>query len=119
ESEILKAQGQAKAINTVFRAIHKGRATPELLSYQYLQMLPNIAQGDANKMWIVPSELNKALEGIGSVVGGFGGSQQSESTVKPPTDEELAAAEAADEEELQIPQRPEELDTRTRSEVEA
>ena len=28
-----------------------------------------IARGDANKVWVVPSELNDALKGLGSVVG--------------------------------------------------
>jgi regulator of protease activity HflC (stomatin/prohibitin superfamily) len=61
----LQAQGQAKAIEKVFAAIKEGRPTPELLAYQYLQTLPQMAQGDANKVWIVPSEIGKALEGIG------------------------------------------------------
>jgi regulator of protease activity HflC (stomatin/prohibitin superfamily) len=39
-----------------------------LLAYQYMQMLPEIARGDANKVWVVPSELNDALKGLGSVV---------------------------------------------------
>jgi len=65
QSAILSAQGQAEAIGTVFKAIHDGDADPKLLAYQYLQMLPQIAQGDANKVWIVPSEIGKALEGIG------------------------------------------------------
>jgi len=56
---------EADAITTVFRAIHEGHPDTELLAYQYLQMLPQIAQGDANKIWIVPSELGKALEGFG------------------------------------------------------
>ena len=34
-----------------------------------MQMLPAIARGDANKVWVVPSELNDALKGLGSVVG--------------------------------------------------
>src|SRR5213595_727306 len=50
---ILKAEGEAKAIETVFTAIHKGDPDPKLLSYQYLQMLPRIAQGDANKLWVI------------------------------------------------------------------
>ena len=66
----LEAQGQAKAIETVFAAIHNGDPDPQLLAYQYLQTLPQIAQGDANKMWIVPSEFSKALEGLGRAVGG-------------------------------------------------
>ena len=62
---ILQAEGQAKAIGTVFGAIHAGNVDPKLLAYQYLQMLPQIAQGQANKLWIVPSELTEALKGIG------------------------------------------------------
>ncbi|HSF26564.1 MAG TPA: SPFH domain-containing protein [Actinomycetes bacterium] len=70
ESQILRAQGQAQAINTTFQAIHDGRVDQALLSYQYLQMLPQIAQGESNKLWIVPSELGKALEGLGGLLGG-------------------------------------------------
>jgi regulator of protease activity HflC (stomatin/prohibitin superfamily) len=68
ESQILRAQGEAQAIQTVFQAIHDGDPDQGLLAYQYLQMLPEIARGDANKVWIVPSELGKALEGLGRVV---------------------------------------------------
>ena len=49
----------------MFKAIHEGKPDQRLLAYQYMQMLPQIAQGDANKVWIVPSEIGKALEGIG------------------------------------------------------
>jgi regulator of protease activity HflC (stomatin/prohibitin superfamily) len=69
ESRRLVAEGQGKAIETVFAAIHAGRPNADLLAYQYLQILPQIAQGDANKLWIVPSELGKALEGLGNAVG--------------------------------------------------
>src|SRR5438876_2863063 len=67
EAMILQAEGQAKAIDTVFRAIHEGNPDPKLLAYQYLQMLPQIAQGDANKMWIIPSELTQALGRLGEL----------------------------------------------------
>ncbi len=74
ESQILGAQGQSQAIETVFDAIHKGDADPKLLAYQYLQMLPQIAQGDANKVWIIPSEFTEALGRIGGQLGeGQGG----------------------------------------------
>jgi regulator of protease activity HflC (stomatin/prohibitin superfamily) len=69
ESRRLVAEGQASAIETVFAAIHAGKPDADLLAYQYLQVLPQIAQGDANKLWIVPSELGKALESIGGAVG--------------------------------------------------
>jgi regulator of protease activity HflC (stomatin/prohibitin superfamily) len=68
----LSAQGQAKAIETTFGAIHAARPDPALLAYQYLQTLPQIAQGDANKMWIVPSEFSKALEGLSKLAGAEG-----------------------------------------------
>jgi regulator of protease activity HflC (stomatin/prohibitin superfamily) len=68
----LQAQGQAKAIEKVFAAIKEGRPTPELLAYQYLQTLPQMAQGDANKVWIVPSDFGKALEGFTKMLGAPG-----------------------------------------------
>jgi regulator of protease activity HflC (stomatin/prohibitin superfamily) len=61
QSQILAAEGQAQAIGTVFGAIHEGDADPKLLAYQYLQILPQIAQGEANKIWIIPSEFQQAL----------------------------------------------------------
>ena len=64
-AQAARARGQAEAISTVFKAIHEGNPDQRLLAYQYMQMLPQIAQGDANKVWIVPSEISKALEGIG------------------------------------------------------
>jgi regulator of protease activity HflC (stomatin/prohibitin superfamily) len=68
ESQRLYAEGQAKAIETVFGAIHAGDPDPKLLAYQYLQMLPQIAQGDANKVWIIPSEITQALGQLGPAV---------------------------------------------------
>src|SRR4051795_13473494 len=66
EAAILKAQGEGQAIQTVFQAIHDGQPDQSLLAYQYLQMMPKIAEGDANKVWVVPSEITKALEGLGT-----------------------------------------------------
>jgi regulator of protease activity HflC (stomatin/prohibitin superfamily) len=66
EAAILQAEGQAKAIDTVFKAIHEGDPDPKLLAYQYLQVLPQIAQGDSNKVWIIPSEFTEAVGRLGS-----------------------------------------------------
>jgi len=65
----LAAQGQAKAIETVFASIHAADPDPKLLAYQYLQTLPQIAQGDANKLWIIPSEFSQALQGLSGLAG--------------------------------------------------
>jgi regulator of protease activity HflC (stomatin/prohibitin superfamily) len=68
QAAILAAQGESQAIGTVFQAIHNGDPDPKLLAYQYLQMLPQIAQGEANKMWIIPSELTQALGQLGNAL---------------------------------------------------
>ena len=65
QAAILTAEAEAKAITIVFDAIHKGNPDSKLLAYEYLQMLPKLADGESNKMWIIPSELTEALKGIG------------------------------------------------------
>jgi len=69
EAAILRSEGEAKAIGTVFRAIHEGEPDQGLLSYQYLQMLPQLARGEANKIFIIPSEFSQALGNIGGALG--------------------------------------------------
>jgi regulator of protease activity HflC (stomatin/prohibitin superfamily) len=109
ESKILQAQGEGQAIQTVFQAIHDGRPDQSLLAYQYLQMMPKIAEGDANKVWIVPSEIGKALEGLGSTMTDLAGipkevegprtrvdmGSSEPASVGPSTDSELSKTNAA------------------------
>jgi regulator of protease activity HflC (stomatin/prohibitin superfamily) len=64
-----QAHGQAKAIEKTFAAIKAGRPTPEMLAYQYLQVLPQMAQGEANKVWLVPSDFGAALQGFTKLLG--------------------------------------------------
>ncbi|MGL4743599.1 MAG: SPFH domain-containing protein [Dermatophilaceae bacterium] len=105
QARILEAQGQARAIQQVFDAIHRGRPTQKLLAYQYLQVLPQIARGDANKMWIVPSELTDALKGIGGMLGrgeGRGGfDDNGEEWVDP--DESASRGDAFEDTQLEDP----------------
>ncbi|HEY2793757.1 MAG TPA: SPFH domain-containing protein [Micromonosporaceae bacterium] len=107
EARILQAEGQAKAIQTVFNAVHNADPDPKVLAYQYLQALPQIAAGSANKLWIIPAEMTKSLEGISQALtgilpgsGGNGAGALTASELEPeiPTealDEALAAAQAA------------------------
>src|SRR6059058_6172612 len=69
QAQILEAEGQAKAIDTVFKAIHDGKPDSQLLAYQYVQALPEIAHGEANKVWIIPSEFAQALGHLGGALG--------------------------------------------------
>ena len=103
-SAILRAEGEAKAIETVFQAIHDGGPDQPLLSYQYLQMLPQLAQGPASKIFVIPSEFTTALGNIGKAFGGDEGGGPRAGPPPPPrprprsarTDEidEKAAADA-------------------------
>ncbi|WP_213455913.1 SPFH domain-containing protein [Rhizomonospora bruguierae] len=102
QARILQAEGQAKAIRTVFDAVHQANPSQKVLAYQYLQALPQIANGQANKVWIVPAELTKALEGLGGALGGLTSAADDQPVAEPagPSAREVeqeaaAAAEAA------------------------
>ncbi|WP_245827788.1 SPFH domain-containing protein [Sinomonas mesophila] len=69
KAAVLKADGESQAIQKVFEAIHRGNPDQKLLAYQYLQILPKIAEGGSNKLWIIPSEVGEALRGIGGMIG--------------------------------------------------
>ena len=101
---ILRAEGEAKAIETVFRAIHDGAPDERLLSYQYLQMLPQLAKGEANKIFVIPSEFSQALGNLGGAVSRFGAASAADNGVPPrpaglnPAAEDAAAAARQDSE---------------------
>ncbi|MER5375674.1 SPFH domain-containing protein [Streptomyces sp. NPDC002132] len=61
---ILQAEGQSRAIDEVFQAVHRNDPDPKLLAYQYLQALPQLAQGSGNNFWVIPSEITSALHGV-------------------------------------------------------
>ena len=65
-ARVLRAQGEAEAIAKVFTAIHEGNADQSVLAYQYLQQLPYIANGTANKIWVIPAELSRAMGVLGA-----------------------------------------------------
>jgi regulator of protease activity HflC (stomatin/prohibitin superfamily) len=81
QSAILRAQGQAEAITTVFQSIHDGDPDPKLLAYQYLQTLPQLAQGSGNTVWMIPSELTSALKALS---GAFGSGDSDSAPAVPP-----------------------------------
>ncbi len=62
QAEVLRAEGEAAALEKVYRAIHEANPTAAALAHRYLETLPVIAQGDANKVWVIPSELTGAME---------------------------------------------------------
>jgi regulator of protease activity HflC (stomatin/prohibitin superfamily) len=56
QATVLRAQGESEAIVKVVEAIHHAKPDSHVLAYQYLQTLPEIANGTANKVWVLPSE---------------------------------------------------------------
>ncbi len=58
QAAILRADGESEAIKKVVHAIHEAKPDSHVLAYQYLQTLPEIAQGTANKVWVIPSEFS-------------------------------------------------------------
>ncbi len=64
QAQVLRAQGESEAIAKVFNAINTGNATDQVMAYQYLQSLPLLAQGSANKVFVIPAELTGALGAV-------------------------------------------------------
>jgi regulator of protease activity HflC (stomatin/prohibitin superfamily) len=108
KAAILRADGEAQAIQKVFDAIHKGNPDQKLLAYQYLQMLPKIAEGSANKLWIIPSEVGEALKGIGNALGGTNSGQASDGLFGPdsPAGAAVPAGVPEDGARSAVPPRP-------------
>ena len=68
QSSILRAEGeaqalltlqeaQAEAVRMVFTAVNASGATPEAMQFQYMQMLPKLAENPANKVIVVPADM--------------------------------------------------------------
>ncbi|HYY17800.1 MAG TPA: SPFH domain-containing protein, partial [Streptosporangiaceae bacterium] len=93
QSAILKSEGQAQAIGTVFQAVHSNDADPKLLAWQYLQTLPQLAQGPGSTMWVIPSEVTSALKSISSA---FGTNQDAEGAPSQPPQPSREAISVAD-----------------------
>jgi regulator of protease activity HflC (stomatin/prohibitin superfamily) len=62
KAQILRAEAEAKAVKQVFSAVKDAELDEAMLAYRYLEQLPLMAQGDANKVWIIPGELSGAME---------------------------------------------------------
>jgi regulator of protease activity HflC (stomatin/prohibitin superfamily) len=72
QAAILRSEGEAQAISQVFSSIHRNDPDPKLLAYQYLQTLPQLANGAGNTFWVIPSEVTTALKAVTSAFSGTG-----------------------------------------------
>jgi regulator of protease activity HflC (stomatin/prohibitin superfamily) len=98
QAKILTAEGEAQAIGAVFQAVHDNDPDPKLLAYQYLQTLPQLAQGAGNTFWVIPSEVTSALRSVASAFGGGDAASAASAapaqpkTIEPNTTEPMTAA---------------------------
>ena len=63
-AEIIRSEGEAVALGKIYEAIHQANPTAAALAHRYLEILPGLAQGDANTVWVIPSELTGAMEAL-------------------------------------------------------
>ena len=64
ESQALVAEGESQAIQKVFHALSEAAVTDQALAYKYIDQLKELAQGDANKVWFIPTELSAAAASL-------------------------------------------------------
>ncbi len=69
------AEGEGRAIERVFKAIHEGDPTPDLIAIRYLEALQGIADGQATKIYL-PMETTSILASIGAMGELFADSQR-------------------------------------------
>ena len=69
ESQALIADGESKAIQKVFDALSEAAVTDQALAYKYIDQLKDLAQGDANKVWFIPTELSAAAASLARAFG--------------------------------------------------
>ncbi len=74
---------QATAIQLVFDAVNESHPTPEILRYLYIQALPKMAEGTANKLFVVPSELQN-IASLGATFSAAAQNGQASLTPLPP-----------------------------------
>jgi regulator of protease activity HflC (stomatin/prohibitin superfamily) len=91
QAKILTAEGEAQAISAVFQAVHDNDPDPKLLAYQYLQTLPQLAQGAGNTFWVIPSEVTSALRSVASAFGGDAAPAANATSAQPKTTEPKSA----------------------------
>ncbi|HEY7854504.1 MAG TPA: SPFH domain-containing protein [Aquiluna sp.] len=69
KAEALVADGEAAAIQKVFDALAAAQVTDQALAYKYIEQLKEMSQGDANKVWFIPSEFSAAAQALGKAFG--------------------------------------------------
>jgi regulator of protease activity HflC (stomatin/prohibitin superfamily) len=75
------AEGEAEAIRSVYKAIHDGDPSPDLIAIKYLEALGTIADGQATKIFI-PAEMGATMGSIGAIAELFKADDSNDGTEK-------------------------------------
>jgi regulator of protease activity HflC (stomatin/prohibitin superfamily) len=61
KARVINAEAEAIATVKIYEGLRTADPQPNELAHRYLQALPEVARGDANKVWVIPAELTGAL----------------------------------------------------------
>jgi len=64
KARVIAAEAEAAAVTRIYEGLREANPQPNELAHRYLQALPEVAQGDANKVWVIPAELTTAVSRI-------------------------------------------------------
>ena len=65
EAQKLRAAGEAAAIGEVFAAVREQDPDERVMAYEFMRHLPAMASGESSKVWIVPTDITRALGAMG------------------------------------------------------
>lgn len=81
--QIEVAKGEAEAIDSVFKAIHAGKPDDKLITLKYLEMMPKLAEGDANKIFM-PYEASGIISSLAAMVEGIRSDKKNDNSMNNP-----------------------------------
>jgi regulator of protease activity HflC (stomatin/prohibitin superfamily) len=68
----LRAEGEAEALGRIFDTVRDaGIAPSDMLGYKYLEALPAVAAGDANKLLLLPTGASEAMGAVAGLGAAF------------------------------------------------
>jgi len=88
QARALRAEGEAEALGKIFTTVRDAGINPhDMLGYKYLEALPAVADGDANKLFLLPSgaaDAMGAVAGLGAAFGEGAGNARDDAPRRPP-----------------------------------
>jgi regulator of protease activity HflC (stomatin/prohibitin superfamily) len=72
QARALRAEGEAQALSKIFSTVREaGIAPSDMLGYKYLETLPEVAAGDANKLLLLATGAANAMGAVAGLGAAF------------------------------------------------